>query len=71
MLDEGVESRSDGVHRIHWTRIDSGGKVHFLFVTDLEKFRSCWMREWKVVPMESIGSIGHEHIPMEKFIFYS
>ena len=37
MLDEGVESRSDGVHRIHWTRIDSDGKVHFLFVRDLEK----------------------------------
>ena len=71
MLDEGVESRSDGVHRIHWTRTDSDGKVHFLFVRDLEKFRSCWMRGWKVVPMESIGSIGHEQIPMEKFIFYS
>ena len=26
MLDEGVESHSDGVHRIHWTRIDSDGK---------------------------------------------
>ena len=37
MLDEGVESRSDGVHRIHWTRIDSDGKVHFLFVRDLQK----------------------------------
>ena len=36
MLDEGVESRSDGVHRIHWTRIDSDGKAHFLFVRDLE-----------------------------------
>ena len=60
MLDEGVESRSAGVHRIHWTRIDSDGKVHFLFVRDLEKFRSCWMRGSKVVPMESIGSIGHE-----------
>ena len=60
ILDEGVESRSDGVHRIHWTRIDSDGKVHFLFVRDLEKFRSCWMRGWKVVPMESIGSIGNE-----------
>ena len=60
MSDEGVESRSDGVHRIHWKRIDSDGKVHFLFVRDLEKFRSCWMRGSKVVPMESIGSIGHE-----------
>ena len=36
MLDEGMESRFDGVHRIHWTRIDSDGKVHFLFVRDLE-----------------------------------
>ena len=34
MLDEGVEGRSYGVHRIHWTRIDSHGKVHFLFVRD-------------------------------------
>ena len=33
---EGVESRSDGVHRIHWTRIDSDGKVHFPFVRDLD-----------------------------------
>ena len=29
MLYEGVESRSDGVHWIHWTRIDSSGDVHF------------------------------------------
>ena len=29
ILDEGVESRSDGVHRIHWRRMDSDGKVHF------------------------------------------
>ena len=29
MLDEGVESRSDGVHRIHWKRIDSDGKAPF------------------------------------------
>ena len=47
MLDEGVESRSDGVHWIHWKRIDSDGKVHFLFVRDLEKFHPCWMRGWK------------------------
>ena len=60
MLDEWVESHSDGVYRIHWKRIDSDGKVHFLLVRDLEKFHSCWMRGWKVVPMESIGSIGHE-----------
>ena len=80
MLDEGVESRSNGVHRIHWTRIDSNGKVHFPIrerlrmiplMLDLIRFRSCWMRGWKVVPMESIESIGHEQIPMEKFIFYS
>ena len=44
MSDEGVESRSDGVHRIHWKRIDSDGKVHFLLVRDLEKSHSCWMR---------------------------
>ena len=70
MLDEGVESRSDGVHRIHWKRIDSDGKLHFLFVRDLEfdrmiplmldGFHSCYMRGWKVVPMETIGSIGNE-----------
>ena len=32
MLNEGVESRSDGVHPIHWKRIDSDGKVNFLSV---------------------------------------
>ena len=37
MLYEEVESRSDGVHSINWTRIDSTGKVYFLFVRDLEK----------------------------------
>ena len=36
MLDEEVESRSDGVHRIHWKRIDSDGKYIFLFVRALE-----------------------------------
>ena len=60
MMDEEVESRSDGVHWIHRTRIDSDGKVHFVFVRDLEKFHSCYMRGWKVVPMESIGSVGNE-----------
>ena len=44
MLDEGVESCSDGVHRIYWTRIDLDAKVHFLFVRDLEKFHSCCLR---------------------------
>ena len=33
---EGIESRSDGVHRIHRTRIDSIGHVEFLFVRHLE-----------------------------------
>ena len=28
MSDEGVESLSDGVHRIHWKRMDSDRKVH-------------------------------------------
>ena len=51
MLDEGEESRFDLVQRIPWTRIDSDGKVHFKFVRDLEKFPSCWMRGWKVVPI--------------------
>ena len=35
-MDEEVERRSDGVHRINWTRIDSDGKVNFLFVRDFE-----------------------------------
>ena len=29
MLDERVENGANGVHRIHWTRIDFNGKVHF------------------------------------------
>ena len=36
MFDEGVESRSDGIHRIHWKRTDSVGKVHDLFVRGLK-----------------------------------
>ena len=32
MLQKGVKSRSDRVHRIDWTQIDSDGKLHFLFV---------------------------------------
>ena len=34
MLDEWVESLSNGVHWIHWKRLDSDRKVHFLFVRD-------------------------------------
>ena len=34
---EGVESCSDGVHWIRWTRIDFSGDVDFLFVRDLEE----------------------------------
>ena len=37
MLDEGAESRSDGVHRIHWKRIDSDGKAHFSISERLTK----------------------------------
>ena len=37
MSDEGVESRSDGVHRIHWKRIDSNGKAHFSIRERLKK----------------------------------
>ena len=44
MLDEEVESRSDGVHRIHWKRIDSDGKVHFSIRERLRKFHSCCIR---------------------------
>ena len=33
---EGLDSRSDGVHRIHRTRIDSIGHVESLFVRHLE-----------------------------------
>ena len=44
MSDEGVESRSDGVHRIHWKRIDSDGKVHFSIRERLRKFHSCCIR---------------------------
>ena len=36
-MDEEVESRSDGVHRIHWTLIDSNGKVHFSIRERLRK----------------------------------
>ena len=43
MSDEGVESRSDGVHRIHWKGIDSNGKDHFLLV-DL-KSKGHWLPE--------------------------
>ena len=69
MLAQGAESRSDRIHRIHWRRTDSDGKVHDLFVRVLQKVHSCWMRELKVVLMESMGSIRHEQIPMEICIF--
>ena len=68
MLHEGVESLSDGIHRIHRTRTDSDEKVYVLFVRYTWKnFTHVGLayRESKVVPMESIGSIGHELIPME------
>ena len=51
---------------IYRTRTDSDGKVHVLFVEDFEKVNLCWITGWKVVPMVSIGSIGHDAIPMEK-----
>ena len=37
MLVEGVESRSDGVHRIHWTRIDFDGKVYISLCERIRK----------------------------------
>ena len=69
MLALGAESHSDGIHRIHWRRTDSDGKVHDLFIRVLQKVHSCWMRGLKVVPMESMGSLRHEQISMEIFIF--
>ena len=30
-MDIGVERRSDGIHRIYWTRTDSNGKVNFVY----------------------------------------
>ena len=39
MLDEGVESHSNDIHRICWRRTDSAGKVHDLFLSQsLRKF---------------------------------
>ena len=35
--NEGVESPSDGVQRIHWTRIVSDGKVYFSIRERLNK----------------------------------
>ena len=40
MLDEGVESLSNGIHRI---QTDSDGKVYVLFVRYLEKCQPCWL----------------------------
>ena len=71
MLDEGVESLSDGIHRIHLTQTDSDGKVYVLFARYLEKCHPCWLRGQTVVPIESIGSIGNEPILMEKSMFCS
>ena len=44
MLDEGVESRPMESIGSTGHAIDYDGKVHFLFVRDLERFHSCWMR---------------------------
>ena len=43
-LDNGVESSSDGIHRIHRTDAILMEKVHVLFVGDFEKVNLCWMR---------------------------
>ena len=42
---------------IHWTRIDSTGKVYFLFVNDLEKCPLMCTRGLKVVSVESTDLI--------------
>ena len=51
---------------IHWTQTESDGKVHVLLVRYLKQFHPCWMKGQKVVPMESIGSIGDEQISIWK-----
>ena len=67
------ESSSDGIHRIHWKRTYSDGKVYVLFVRDFKKLNHIGLAYGgqKGVPMESIGSIGDESIPIEKSMFYS
>ena len=37
MLDEGVESCSDGVHRIYWTRIDCPPSKQFQYLNIVTK----------------------------------
>ena len=37
MLDEGVESCSDGVHQFHWKLINYDGKVDFSICERLRK----------------------------------
>ena len=56
---------------IHRIQTDTDGNVHVLFVRDLEKFHPYWTLGWNVDPMETIGSIGYEQIPMEKSLCYS
>ena len=56
-LQEGVEIRSDGVHRIHRTRIDSIGLVEVLFVRHLENCRR---------PQEGVESRSDGHV---EFLF--
>ena len=43
-VSEGLESRSDSIHLIHWRQTDSDGKVNVLLVRYLEKCHPCWMR---------------------------
>ena len=59
MLDEGVESRSDGVHRIHWKRIDSDGKYIFLFVRDLENSTPCLLY---TSPLQKTDAVSRDSV---------
>ena len=52
MLNKGVESRSDRVHRIYWIRIDSDGKVYFSIRERLRK-NPLMLDEW--VESRSVG----------------
>ena len=71
MLDEGVESLSDGIHRIHRTRTDSDGKVYILFVRYLEKLHPCWLSSSDGIHRihwRRTDSDGKVHVPFVRYL---